>query len=345
MKLFLTGATGFIGQHLVRCLAATAHRMRCLVRPASDTRFLEEAGAELVRGEVKDREALRAGMKECEGVVHLANVYSFWERDPRRYRAVNVEGTRRVMECALEAGVAKVAHVSTVGVWGKPATSPFTEETPFGPVRFSEYARTKHEGDRLAWELHRQQGLPLVVLYPAAVLGPGDPKASGQYLADLVRGRMPARVLADAVLTWVHVRDVAQAMVRVLEKEGNIGERYIVGKHRLSLGEFNRMASEISGVPLSRLRLPDFLALGAAALFTGISRLSRRPPPWGMSWDQVRTTRAGFGADGSKAERELGLVYTPIRQAVEESIAALFSRGVQSHATLSRFDRSHRQRP
>lgn len=321
MKLFVTGATGFIGRYLCRRLESTPHTLRCLVRDLEKARGLLP-GVELVAGDVTDPQSVRRGLAGCEGVVHLANVYSFWEKDPGVYRRVNVEGTRHVLEAALEAGVSRVVHISSAVIFGKPAGRPFTDETPPGPGRFSEYARTKYEGDRLAWALHGQ-GLPLVVLYPCGVLGAGDPKGSGQYLADLVRRRMPAAVLPDAVLTWVHVADVAEAIALAMDKPGIEGKGYIIGKEQLSLGQFNQLVRELSGTPLPRLTLPDGVVMPLAWLLTGLSRLTGRPPLWGLAVDQVRTAREGFFAEGSRAERELGLVYTPIREAFDEAIAEL----------------------
>jgi nucleoside-diphosphate-sugar epimerase len=179
MNVFITGATGFIGTHLVKRLSQTEHEMCCLVRKTSNVRVLEELGTTLVTGDVTDRDSPLEGMKGCDGVINLANIYSYWEPDKRIYTDVNVEGTRNVMEGALETGVSKVVHVSSVVTYGKPADCPFTEESPVGPVRFSEYARTKYAGDLIAWELYEKKGLPLVMIYPGAVLGPGDPKSTG----------------------------------------------------------------------------------------------------------------------------------------------------------------------
>jgi dihydroflavonol-4-reductase len=321
MKIFITGATGFIGSHLVERLAETDHELCCLVRRSSAVQQLSARDLRLVAGDITDRGSLLAGMKGCDWVVNLANVYSFWEPDRRVYEEVNIRGTRNVMECALETGVAKVVHVSSLVVYGKPEIAPFTEETPRGPVHFSAYARSKHEGDQLAWELCDKKNLPLVVLYPGGVLGPGDEKASGRYIMDLLQRRMPTTVLHDAVNTWVDVRDVSETIVRALEKENDIGERYLVGKHRLSFEQFNEMVGEISAVPLPRIRLPDGLTVVTAALLTGLARALKRPPVWGMASDAVRTMKQGIIADGSKVERELGITYRPIRDTLEEAIA------------------------
>ncbi len=261
-------------------------------------------------------------MRGCEWVVNLANVYSFWEPDGSVYRRVNVGGTRNVMEAALEVGVSKVAHVSTFVVWGKPDKVPFDEGTPVGPERFTKYAESKYEGDLIVWELYRQRGLPVVVLYPGGVMGPGNPKSNGQYVRDVVEGRMPGMIFEDSAPTWVHVEDVAEAIVRALEKEGNEGEKYLVGKHALAMGELTRLICEISGAPLPKVSLPDPVVMAGAKLLTKVADLSGRPPLLGMSADTMRNLEQGAVFDGSKAERELGVTYTPIRQAIEEEVAS-----------------------
>ncbi len=322
MKIFITGATGFIGSFLVKRLKQTGHQLFCLVRKSSDVRLLEELGATLVIGDVTDKSTMLQRMKGCDWVMNLANVYSFWEPDKRVFTRVNVEGTRNVMECALETGVSKVVHVSSVVVYGKPQDIPFTEESQSGPVLFSEYARTKYLGDLIAWEIYEEKNLPLVVIYPAGVLGAGDPKATGKYIQNLIHRRLPASVFDDSIFTFVHVGDVAEAIVRAAEKENNIGQKYIIGKYQLTFGEINRMVSEISGVPLPKFKLPDFMATFNAHLLTQIANLIKKPPLWGMAIDQIRVMKEGVRADGSKAERELGITYTPIRIALEETIAS-----------------------
>jgi dihydroflavonol-4-reductase len=222
----------------------------------------------------------------------------------------------------LNTGVSKVVHVSTATVYGKPEDCPFTEESAVGPVRFSEYARTKYAGDQIAWELYEKAGLPLVVIYPGSVLGSGDTKASGKYIQDLLHRRLPATVLPNAVLTVVHVGDVVEAIIKAAEKENNIGEKYLIGKHQLSVGESNELISEISGVPLPRIGLPGPLVMFNAGLLTLLANLIKRPPLWGMSIDQIKTMKEELRFDGSKAESELGLTYTPVRRALEEAIAS-----------------------
>jgi dihydroflavonol-4-reductase len=323
MKIFVTGATGFIGTHLARRLINTEHEMRCLVRETSDCDYLNDLEVVCVYGDVVDRDSVQEGMQGCDWVIHLANIYSFWEPDKQVFADVNIKGTRNVLECALEMGIAKVVHVSTSLTYGKPADHPFTEESPVGPEQFSEYARTKYLGDCIAWELYEEKGLPLVVVYPAGVMGKGDDKASGVYVRNVATGQAPAAVFTDSPITWVHVRDVAEVIVRALEKEDNIGEKYLVGKTQLTFGELNDIIHEITGAPLPRFSLPDTVVLANAALLTSLSNnITHRPPPMALNTDQVRTMKEGLVFDGSKVERELDITYTPIRTALKEAIAS-----------------------
>ncbi len=322
MKVFVTGATGFIGGHTAERLARANCELNCLVRRTSDSRRLKKLGATLTFGDVTDRGSLLESMKGCDWVVNIAAAYSFWLPRKRTYAEVNVGGTRNVIECALDTGVSKVVHVSTVAIYGKPAECPFKEDSDPGPVRFSEYAQTKYEGELIAWELSKTKGLPLVMVYPGGVLGPDDPKASGEYIQNLIHGRMPATVFEDVPFPWVHVRDVAEIIARAAEKEGNIGEKYLAVGQNLTFGQINQMISEISGVALPRLKMPDSLAMANAMLLTLLADIVKKPPLLGMALDQIRTMKEGAEVDGSKAERELGITYTPIRVALEEAIAS-----------------------
>lgn len=319
MRLFITGATGFIGRHLADRLAASEHDFVCLVRPTSDTRHLEQTRARLVVGDLTDPESLRKGMTGCQGVVHLAAAFTFWNRDRTRFRAVNLKGTRNVMEAALAEGVEKVVHVSTVAVWGN-APWPITEDTPLGDRCEGDYVRTKRLAEELVWELYEERGLPLVVIYPSCVIGPDDPNAAGIFFRRIVHGRLPAQVLSEHDFAWVHVRDVAEATVRALEKAENVGEKYIVSGQNLTFGEISRLVSETSGTPLPRLHMPDWLTVAGATLLTAASRISKRPPPLEMALDQMLLMRQGFRVSGEKAGRELGISYIPTEEGVREEV-------------------------
>jgi nucleoside-diphosphate-sugar epimerase len=194
MKVFITGGTGFIGRRLVRHMTETKHEIYCLARRTNNTNELEKHGAKIVVGDVQDKDSLLKGMQGCDWLVNLANLYSFWEPDKSMYRKINVIGTQNVLECALGAGLSKVIHISTVAIYGKPSDIPFSEDSTIGPVRFSEYAQTKYESDLIAWKLYREKKLPLVMIFPAAVLGSGDISMAGQSIDRLIHKKMPARL-------------------------------------------------------------------------------------------------------------------------------------------------------
>ena len=312
MNIFITGATGFVGSHLVKRLSTTEHELVCLVRETSDVRKIQGEKTRIVVGDVKDKDSISNGMTNCQLVVNLANVYSFWEPNPKIYYEVNVEGTRNVMECALDAKVFKVVHMSTYGAYGIQEDCPFTEENIPSSVQSCEYSNSKYQSDQLVWELYRSRGLPVTVLYPANILGPGDDKATSQYIQNIMYRRFPARVLEDHYLTCVHIRDVVEAIERALLKEDCIGEKYLIGNQYITFREFNKMISDISGAPLPRFSLPDMLIVWMAGMLTFFSD--------GLSKDQVSAMMSNARCSGEKAERELGISYTPIKLAIEEAI-------------------------
>ncbi len=320
MRTFVTGATGFIGRRLVEALAGKNHELYCIDRRKKCMELQKLYGGKAFVGDITNKETLMGSMGGCEQVVHLASNASFWELYKQRYTDINVLGTRNVMETAMELGVSRVIHISSALVYGNTPDRPFREDSPVGDVRYSEYARTKYEGEKVAWDYYRK-GLPLIVLYPGSVIGPGDIKGSGRYIHDVVHRKLPALSLLNSVHTFVYVADVVEAIVNALEK-GNPGEKYLVGKYQLSVGEFVGLVSRLSEVDPPRLRVPDPIVLWSAALLTALSHLTRRPPLWGMSVDWVRSIYHGMVFDGSKAEEKLGINYTPIEEAVEEAIEA-----------------------
>jgi dihydroflavonol-4-reductase len=323
MKIFITGGTGFIGRFTTELLSKTNHQLKLLVRKTSSSSFLKKLNVTIVEGDLADKKSLLEGMKDCDSVINIAAHYTFWEPDNKIYSTVNIEGTRNVMECALESGINKIIHISTAGIFGKPKEEPFTEDSSVGPIQYSEYFRTKYEAEKIVWNLFKEKGLPVVVIYPVCVLGAGDTKASGRYIRDLIKGKLPATIFNKHFFTFVYVKDVAQAIVNALEKEDNIGKKYLIGNYRCTWKDMNKLISEISGVPLPIFKLPDALTMMNAFFLTGLANLIKKPPLWGMALDQMKVMKAGFSVDGSKAERELGIKYTPIRVALEEAIASI----------------------
>ena len=321
MKIYITGGSGFIGQYLVKHLVDDGHKPVCLVRPTSNTEALEKVGVELITGDITNKASIK-GMNGCDCLVHLASSYEFWVRDPGVYRDVNVKGVTNVMEKALDAGVAKVVMVSTMAVYGN-ALWPITEESQPGDNRPSKYAQTKYEGELLAWGMFREKGLPLIVIYPSAVLGANDPKAAGRYVKNFACGLMPAQILVDTPFPFVHVQDVSKAILAAIKKEGNIGEKYIVSAENLTFGEFNALICDSAESRLPFLKLPNWLTVLSAKLLTALSRVIKKPPVLDLAIDQIQVMNLGFVLDASKVERDLGLHYSPVRKGVEDAVESL----------------------
>ncbi len=314
MRIFITGSSGFIGSHFIRQIADKGHELVCLVRKKSNIEILNKHNCTLVYGDVTDKESVHRGMRGCDCAVNLAGIYSLWEPDPLIYYKVNVLGTRNVMEASLANNLKKVVHVSTVAIYGRTEDKPFIESSIPGPVRFSEYARTKYAGEIIAWDLYSKHKLPLVVIYPAVVVGPGDTKATGLY-AQLIKDRkLPALACVDSVLTFVHVEDVATAIMKALFKDNNIGMKYIIGNERMTIGDYFKKLFKNTTVKLPYIVLPDWLAVVVSTILTIIADMTGKPPLWGMSKDQINTMKAGIVADGSLAEKELDLRYQCVLQ-------------------------------
>lgn len=316
----ITGATGFVGRHVVeRLLQEPNVRLRCLVRPRSNTTALRERGdaIELVEGDVCEPSTLPALLDGAAGVINLAGYRDFWSRDRSLYYALNAEGARNVFEAALEAGVDKVVQVSTPLAFGSPERIPFDEESPPGPHP-SDYARSKHQGDTIGWTLHRERGLPLTVVHLAAVIGAGDPCPTME-VRRAVEKKLPALVGADTTYTYLYVRDAAEAIVRALLNPHTVGRRYLIGTERASTREYFEIIGDLADVPVPRLNLPEGALLPVAKVLERIAMWTGHRPA--LPVDILKTTAAGsLVFDGSRAQSELEMRYTPLREALREAV-------------------------
>lgn len=321
MKVFITGGTGFIGGHVARRLTEAGHELHCLVRSSSDTRNLQALGAHLVLGTLQDTPALHDGMQGCAVLIHMAGMYSFWEPDMGILERANVEGTYQVMQAAAAAGVKRVLYLSTVAVYGLPEEKPFNEETPHAPLLSTRYARTKRQAEEIVRQTAAAQAMELVVLQPGAVIGAGDTRATGQYLNELLRGRLPLMSFSKSQMVFLHVADVCEAVARCVTMERATGQTYLLGETLMSMWDYLGMISEIGEVHMPYMKFPVIVPTILGWFLTPLSNLVKRPPLWGLSNDQVKMLRDGFVFDGSKAERELGIRYRPLRDAVADSVA------------------------
>src|SRR5437762_2065949 len=331
MRCFVTGASGFIGANLIHELLTRGHPVKALLRSASDLRGLKGADFEGVNGDVSNREKLVAAMHGCDWCFHVAASYHLWLRDYAPMYAANVEGTRNVIEAAVEAGCSRIVYTSTVGCIGLPKrnngiVTPTDETTPVSEAQMSNhYKLSKWRAEVVAREL-AAKGAPVVIVNPSAPVGPRDvkPTPTGQVIADFLNRKMPAYL--DTGLNWVHVRDVAIGHILAAEN-GRIGERYILGhaQGNWTMKEAFAVLEEITGVRAPRVRIPYSVALSAAYVDECISKFSGKPPRAPLAG--VRMARYKMFFDASKAIRELGMPQTPPKQALADAVEWFRSMG------------------
>ena len=309
MTTLVTGATGFLGRHLVDLLVAERQIVRALVRPGTDASRLHAAGVEVVAGDVTRESDLRRVLAGCTRVYHLAGVVSHRRRELGRLRSVNVDGTRTLLS-AVEPGT-RVVHVSSVAALGPVAAPALRADEdsrlPAAAVGFP-YAATKREGERLALEA-AASGADVVVANPGFLLGPGDVhRVSTWPVAAYISGRI--RFTTRGGLSFVDARDVAHGLVALAE-EGRSGERTVLTREEGNLGwdEFFALVAGVSGVRRRTVNLPPRAAVTAARL-----------APWFVSPDDVRAAAHWWFSSPAKAVRELGFRTRPLAETIADTI-------------------------
>jgi dihydroflavonol-4-reductase len=320
MKIFLTGATGFVGHHVARVLAERGADLRLLVRPTSDLSGLSGLPAETHAGDLSRPESLRAGLAGCEAVVHVAADYRLWTRDPSELYRVNVEGTRGLLRLAREAGVRRVVYTSSVATMHFGTDGSVTDEDV--PVSLADmvgdYKRSKYLAEQEALAA-AGAGQEVILLNPTAPVGPRDakPTPTGRILVDFLQRRFPAYL--DTGLNLVDVAEVARTHADALER-GRPGRRYILGGENLTLKQILDRLAEITGLPSPRRRIPFAVAAAYAGWeewFTG--RLRGREPR--ATREAVRMARKKMFASSARAEAELGFRVAPVGPALRAAVA------------------------
>jgi len=316
---FVTGATGFVGSHVVRLLRMRGDRVRILARESSRALNVEGLGCEIVFGDIREASSLVRCVQGCRTVYHVAADYRLWARNPAEIYESNVAGTRNLLSACCEAGVEKVIYTSTVGAIGMRADGmPADEETPVMlDDMIGNYKRSKFMAEQVAREFARE-GLPVVIVNPTTPVGAGDfkPTPTGKVIQDYLRGRLPAYV--DTGLNIVAVEDVAQGHL-LAEEKGEIGQRYILGGENLSLQKILEILSAICGRHIPRFPMPWFVALMAAytnQFFVGT--IMRREPT--IPLEGVRMARYKMFVSSDKARSKLGYNPRPAEQALREAV-------------------------
>lgn len=319
MKVFLTGATGFVGAHVAKYLARQGAELRLLVRPTSNLANLEGLGAETAVGDLLKPETLRTAVRGCDAVMHVAADYRLWVRDPQAMYAANVEGTRALLQIAKDEGVRRVVYTSSVATMGFKSDGTIVDETT--PVSLADmvghYKRSKFMAEQVAIEAARG-GQPVMILNPTTPIGAQDikPTPTGRIVVDFLNKKFPAYV--DTGLNLVDVAEVARMHAVALE-QGRPGERYILGGENLTLKQILDKMSAITGLPSPTMKVPHEVAMVFAFFDETITgRILGKEPR--ATVEAVRMGQKKMFASSAKAQRELGFQIIPVYAALRAAI-------------------------
>lgn len=315
MKIFLTGATGFLGSHVARALLAAGADLRLLTRPTSRTDNIAGLNCERVLGDLRDSNSYKSALSSCDYAFHVAADYRLWARDPQEMFRSNVDGTRALLEAAQSAGVKRVVYTSTVATMGFIGDG--TEADEESPVSLADMIGPYKRSKFLAEQIALKSPITLVV-NPTTPIGEYDikPTPTGRIVVDFLNRKFPAYV--DTGLNLVDATECARGHVLALEK-AKPGERYILGGENLTLKQILDKLSVISGVSAPTVKVPHAVAMMAAVGDTVVTGYIRGREPR-ATIDAVRMGRKKMWVSSAKAQRELNFRVVPVEDALRRAV-------------------------
>jgi dihydroflavonol-4-reductase len=332
-RAVVTGATGFLGRAIVEELVAAGRPVQALVRSDTAAQAVVALGAEPVRGDLRNPSTLEAAFADCDVVFHAAGVNAFCLPDPRPMFEVNVAGSRAVALAAAAAGVGRLVYTSSAVTIT--AAQAFERGARADHREFpSEYARSKVKAEQAVMRVAEQTGLTVVCVNPASVQGPGRTSGTARLLLSYLNGRL--RVAVDGPLNVVDVADCTRGHL-LAEERGTAGQRYLLCGTSTTFREGLELLAQISGIEEVPRFLPAWLAYALAAGVEAGGRIRNRRSPFCR--EMVRTLTEGSAYDGTKATRDLGLVYTPIEASMRRTIGWYVDQGLV-HRPLPGFRRA-----
>ncbi len=316
MVYFVTGATGFLGGVLARQLVEAGHTVRAVVRDPARADALRRLGVQLSQGDVTRKDSMREPMRGVDGVFHVAGWYKIGLRDSSPAFRVNVEGSRHVFELMRDLRVPKGVYTSSVAVNSDTRGRVVNETYRFEGRHVTVYDRSKAEAHRVA-ERFIADGLPLVIVQPGVIYGPGDTSGIRTTFLQFLQRQLPA-IPKETAFSWAHVEDVARGHILAMEK-GQIGRSYFLTGPVHTLEDAMGLAAEISGIRAPALRLPPKVLRGAAALMKPIEKVV--PLPSALTSEGLRVI-AGvtYIGNNQRARDELGWRPRPLREGLTETL-------------------------
>ncbi|MGP4056292.1 NAD-dependent epimerase/dehydratase family protein [Mycobacterium sp. 4D054] len=322
--VLVIGANGYLGSHVTRRLVADGHRVRVMVRDGANTVGIDDLDVTRFVGDIWDDEVVRSAMTGCEVVYYCVVDTRGWLRDPAPLFRTNVDGTRNVLDIAVEpavaAGLKKFVFTSSYVTVGRRRGTVATEADVLGDrelTRLTPYVRSRVQAENLVMAYAREQGLPAVAMCVSTTYGAGDwgRTPHGAIIAGAAYGKLPF-VMSGIELEAVGVDDAAAALVLAAEK-GRVGERYLISEKMISNAEVVRIAAEAAGVPAPTRSIPLPLSYAMAALGSVKARLQGTDER--LSLGSLRLMRAEAPVDCSKARDELGWRPGPVEESIREA--------------------------
>src|SRR3989338_3154381 len=316
-RIFVTGAGGFIGSHIIRSLLNSNHEVLALLAPDEIDFNLKGLSVKMIRGDIRDRNLLSTSLQNCDAVIHAAALNTFWYRPVKKFYEVNEQGTKCICAAAKAARIKHFVFLSSCDVMGKePDNNPRDETSPLPQYINGHGERSKAFAEAIVRD-HIQQGFPATIIRPTAVLGPNDIHGTppGRLIRAFLKGKLP--FYYDAGINMVDVRDVATAIVAALHQEPN-GKIYLLGGHNLFISDLLQQLEKNTNIKKPLLRLPYFLASSASRAAEILARATKRAPL--ATRTSVRLVKHHWFFDCIKAQTEIKLSPRPFEETVRESL-------------------------
>lgn len=318
--VFLTGASGFLGGHLLRELREGGHDVRALSRREATDAAIAAHGATPVRATLDDTAALKRALAGCEAVFHAAANTSMWQARAAEQTAVNVDGTRHLLDAAEAAGVAAFMHTSSVSAYSHLVRDTMHEDTPQrGGDSWINYERSKYLGEQEV----RRRALPWIVFNPSHILGPGDRQNWSRLIRMIDAGKLPG--IPPGIGAFADVREIARAQVRAWQRQ-RFGERYLLGGAPASFVEFVHRVGTALDRPTPRSAMPRWAMMTVAHAVDAWSRISGNEPE--ITPQAAALTAHHLRVDSGKAIRELDYVETALDSLLADTLAWMRSEGM-----------------
>ena len=317
MRYFVTGATGFVGGRVTQHLVEAGHKVVALVRSPQKATHLADAGVIIAQGDITDKETMRLPMSGADGVFHMAGWYRVGVRDKGSATGINVDGTRNVLEMMKELGIKKGVYTSSLAVFSDTGGNLVEETYRYDGPHLSEYDRTKWAAHYEIAEPMMDDGLPLVIVLPGLIYGPGDTSSVGESFRKYLQGKLPS-IPKETAFCWTHIDDAARGHILCMEK-GSPGESYIIAGSPRSVEEVFTLAETITGVKAPRFRVsPRVLKLlsKVMGMIDGIIPLPKEYTAEGLRVIAGVT----YLARNEKAQQELGYDVRPLEEGLRETL-------------------------